>query len=128
MKNAIIVLCMIFALVAVYQPMYAQTEPVKVISDNVSMKDDNVYSTSTVTASSYESSRSQALLRALSSAMAYTDTAFVRSAKEYKSASCLEDYTIKVQVYTDKKDEGYESHVDCIAQRKSYHESVKIKK
>ena len=87
MKDVITALFMIFALVAVYQPMYAQTEPVKVSSDKVEMEDTNIGSVANVTAPSYESSRSQALLRALSSAMACTDTSLVRIANEATKAS-----------------------------------------
>lgn len=119
---------MFFVWVALYQPMYAQTEPVKVTSDKVEMDDINIISVASVTASSYESSRSQALLRALSSAMTCTDTTLVRIANEATKASCQEEYTIKVEIFTIKNDNEYKTTVDCIAQRKSYHESVKIKK
>lgn len=78
-------------------------------------QESKIVATATVTAPTFESSRSQALMRALGSAMAYTyDVGTIEPNDEFGSQ---ESYTIKVSINTDKRGKGFETTVQVQAEQ-----------
>ena len=128
-KNIILAVAFLGVLMA-YLPSYAQVDVnvksgITVSNDEMlkttapsesGNKDESkIVATATVTAPTLESSRSQALMRALGSATAYThDVGTIGTTDEFNSQ---EDYTIKVLINTDKTEEGYQTTVRVHAEQ-----------
>lgn len=83
-----------------------------------SIDESKIMASATVTAPTFESSRSQALMRALGSAMAYTHD--VGTIGPDDKLTSQEQYTIKVVVNTRKVEKGYETTVEVGAENKEY--------
>lgn len=128
-KNIILTVAFLWVLMAC-QLSYAQVE----VYDNVGITASNdrmaktttsresgseteskIVANATVTAPTFESSRSQALMRALGSAMAYTHD--VGTIGPDDKLTSQEQYTIKVMVNTRKNEEGYETAVKVLAEQ-----------
>lgn len=84
-------------------------------SESGNKDESKIVATATVTAPTFESSRSQFLMRALGSATAYThEVGSIGTTDEFTSQ---ENYTIKVLINTDKTKEGYQTTVQVHAEQ-----------